>query len=173
MKRRSWMAAVVLSTGLLLSAAATAGADGTSGVDTAYLKIETIRQNFLAAQRQARLNENITDMSEVVAGLPAEWLRPVSHEKVNMVTNRLAGEEPVALEVEGRVYYVPRGGYELAFMKNRSLRYATDPVGGERVDKAMARTYADPSGRVYYFSSESSFEDFLARAGKGPFYGVR
>ena len=145
---------------------AMAGTRTGSATDASYLKLQSIRQNYLAAQRQTALDSNgKVDEFSVTSGSPDAWLSRVETSKVNMVTNRVADKALSAVTVDGRTYYVLNNDYEAALNKNLSLRFATDPITGRRIDKSDAIILADSKGRVFYFESEKTYRDFVAQAG--------
>jgi len=151
---------------LFHAGAAMAGTRTGAATDASYLKLESIRQNYIAAQRQNALDSNNkVDELSVRNGSPDAWLSSVETSKVNMVTNRVADKALSAVTVDGHTYYVRNKDYEAALNKNLSLRFTTDPITGKKIDKSDAIILADSKGRVFYFESEKTYRDFVAQAG--------
>lgn len=159
--------AVAFAIALFHAGGAVAGTTGMdAATDASHLKLESIRQNYNAAQRQAALDSNgEIDELTVKSASPDAWLSRVDMSKVNMVTNRVADKALSAVTVDGSTYYVPNKDYEAAFNMNLSLRFAVDPITSKRIDKSEALVLADSEGRVFYFESEKTYRDFVALAG--------
>ena len=76
---------------------------------------------------------------------------------VCMVNNQYMGRPQIPVVVEGRTYFgcceMCKGRLE----KDRTARFATDPVSGLPVDKAAAIIGRDASNRVLYFESPTTY----------------
>jgi YHS domain-containing protein len=83
---------------------------------------------------------------------------------VCMVNNAFMGKEQYPVAFEDKMYY---GCCEMCVntIKNqREVRYATDPVTGEEVDKSAAFIALKPgstNGDVLYFASEKNYEKYV------------
>ncbi len=154
-------AAVILGCSLISGGVAEAGITPSSSTDKSVLTLESVKQSYLAAKRAKQLRGEVRDV-EVSTENPGVWLRKVDNKAVNMVTNRIWGDGQKAVSLEGRSYYVPNDEYGFALNQNPSLRYATDPLTGRRIDKSVALAYADYEGNVLYFESSESYRDFLS-----------
>ncbi len=159
---------VVLVAGFLCADVARAAIAVSSSTDTRVMALESVRQNYLASQRQKELMEGHESLSATTSELesPALWLRKVDNKAINMVTNRLFRGEQRSLRIDGKDYFIPNEDYVYNFRQNLSLRYAVDPFTGKRVDKSGALAYADYRDRVFYFESEQSYMDFISLLGK-------
>ena len=83
-------------------------------------------------------------------------LKQVDSNHVCMITDQEFAREQIPVEVEGKTYY---GCCEMCKAKlnnNPESRVATDPVSGNKVDKAEAVIGAAPNGKVFYFESEEN-----------------
>ena len=88
------------------------------------------------------------------------WLKPVEAKYVCMMNNKAFDKPQIVVEVEGRIYYgcCPMCAEKLK--GSAELRQGTDPVSGNKVDKASAVIGAGPDGVVYYFENEGNFHQF-------------
>ena len=87
-------------------------------------------------------------------------LTAVDSKYVCMMTDQKFAKEQIPVEVEGKTYY---GCCEMCKAKIKNSpesRAATDPVSGNRVDKAEAVIGAAPDGSVFYFESEENLAQF-------------
>jgi len=78
------------------------------------------------------------------------------------MTNQLFVKEQIPVEVEGKTYY---GCCEMCKAKIKNdpeSREATDPVSGNKVDKAESVIGAAPDGSIFYFESEENLANFSA-----------
>src|SRR6476469_7093576 len=66
--------------------------------------------------------------------------------RVCMIHNKAYGDVQHAFVLNGHTYYVFCDLCKAKLAKNVPLRYATDPISGKRVDKAMAIIGVKPSG---------------------------
>ncbi len=155
----------VLGLGVLASAQVQAEIGPSSSTDKSVLTLESVRQNYLAAERAKKLRGELKSTATSSEN-PGQWLRQVERNSVNMVTNRLWADEQKVVNIGGREYYVPNADYGFAFTHNPSLRYATDPVTGKKIDKSGALAYSDYKDRVLYFESQDSYREFLSAFGK-------
>jgi len=152
----------------IYSGAVKAETMSSSNTDTRVMVLESVRQNYLASERQKGLEKGVQNLavSATASRNSALWLRKVDSKAINMVTNRLLRGERRAVRVDGKDYFVPDADYGYNFRLNLSLRYARDPLTGRRIDKSAAKAYADTKGRVFYFESEQSYRDFICLLGK-------
>ncbi len=79
---------------------------------------------------------------------------------VCMVNDRFMGVVQIPVEVEGKTYYGCCAGCVERIKKNETIRYGTDPVTGSKVDKARAYAVKDNIGKVLYFESEATFNQY-------------
>jgi hypothetical protein len=136
----------------------------------AVMKIETIKQNYIAGVRLEALRTH-NEITKTDAGTPAVWLARVDAKEVNMVTNRRDKAAGSTIEIEGRSYNVGGEMGAWALKQNPSIRFARDPMTNNLVDKSGAAIYADASGRVFYFESDSTLKGFLALGERTTAYG--
>lgn len=134
-------------------------------------KLQSVKESYAASLRLEALQAKNSPESVRVSGPAAEWLKKVSAEEVNMVTNRHAGSKQAAVSIDGRTYFGGGEGYVSTLQKNVAARSAVDPFTNKKIDKASALTYADASGRVFYFESEGSYREFIGLATPETVYG--
>ena len=87
-------------------------------------------------------------------------LTKVDSKYVCMMTNQLFVKEQIPVEVEGKTYY---GCCEMCKEKIKNdpeSREATDPLSGNKVDKAESVIGAAPDGSIFYFESEENLANF-------------
>ncbi|MBI2401068.1 MAG: hypothetical protein HYV23_08465 [Deltaproteobacteria bacterium] len=162
---------------LLIAVAMTASvvlfASGANAGDNkeAIAKLQSVKESYAASLRFEALQAKNSPDSVRVSGPAAEWLKKVSAEEVNMVTNRHAGSKQAAVSIDGRTYFGAGEGYVSTLQKNAASRSAVDPFTNKKIDKASALTYADASGRVFYFESEGSYREFIGLATPETVYG--
>lgn len=87
-------------------------------------------------------------------------LTEVDSKYVCMVTNQLFVKEQIPIEVEGKTYYGCCEMCKAKIKNNPQSREATDPVSGNKVDKAQSVIGASADGSIYYFESEENLEKF-------------
>jgi YHS domain-containing protein len=137
----------------------------------AVAKLQSVKESYAASLRLEALQAKNSPESVRVSGPAAEWLKRVSAEEVNMATNRLAGSKQASVSIDGRDYFAAGDGYAATLQKNAAARVAVDPYTNKKIDKASALTYADASGRVFYFESEGSYREFIGMATPETVYG--
>jgi len=87
-------------------------------------------------------------------------LEQVDASYICMITNKVFDSKQIKVPVDGRTYY---GCCQMCVKKlsgNPESRYAVDPVGGERVNKADAVLGAGPDGTVHHFESAENLRAF-------------
>lgn len=87
-------------------------------------------------------------------------LTEVDSKYVCMVTNQLFVKEQIPVEVEGKTYYGCCEMCKAKIKNNPQSREATDPVSGNKVDKAQSVIGATADGDIYYFESEENLGKF-------------
>ena len=87
-------------------------------------------------------------------------LQRVQLEQVCMVNDSFGGKPQIPVMVDDKTYYGCCPGCAEKIKNDLSVRIATDPVSGAKVDKAMAVTGADDKGKVFYFESEENFNKY-------------
>lgn len=90
-------------------------------------------------------------------------LRKVDHVNVCMTNNKDMGKPQLAVKVDGKTYYGCCKMCAGNLKNNAEARYSTDPVTGQKVDKALAFLGALPNGDILYFESEENFNTFLKK----------
>ena len=93
---------------------------------------------------------------------PPAGVRRVEPQTVCMVNDRAMGKPQIPVEVDDKTYYGCCEMCKTRLAEDDAVRYATDPVTGQRVDKASAVIAERPDGSVLYFASAET----LARFGK-------
>lgn len=91
----------------------------------------------------------------------------VSNEKVCMVNDRYMYVNQIPIEVNGITYYGCCENCVEKIQKNLGdVRYAKDPVSGNKVDKASAIIVQNKKdGMVYYFRSKELADAFMKEQG--------
>lgn len=148
--------------------ASSAGAGDNAG---AIAKLQSVKEAYAASLRLEALQAKNSPESVRVTGPASMWLTRVSPEKVNMASNRVSEEKLSSVSIDGRTYFGASDGYASTLRMNAAAREAVDPFTNKLVDKASALTFADASGRVFYFESESSFREFVSLATPETVYG--
>lgn len=138
------------------------GVSADAGNVSAAQKLEAAKQSYLASIRSEALRTRSKTPETINAGSPSQWLTRVEAKNVNMVTNRTENGTQQSLNINGSSYFVADETYAWTLQQNLNLRFAVDPITNRKVDKAKAALFADASGRVFYFESEKSYEEFLA-----------
>lgn len=83
--------------------------------------------------------------------------------KVCMVNDQHMGVAQIPVAVEGKTYFGCCEMCEARLKTDPKLRFATDPATQQPVDKATAVLAMDARGKVLYFESESSMQQYAAR----------
>ena len=87
-------------------------------------------------------------------------LKRVETKKVCMVNNQVFEKDQIPVNVEGKTYYGCCEMCKERLAKDAAARTAIDPVTGKPVDKATAVIAAMPDGRVLYFESQETYEQY-------------
>jgi YHS domain-containing protein len=120
----------------------------------------------LFADRQA---QEPTPRAEAAKAAPEETpaaeatqaaLEVVANDQVCMVNDTFFARDQIPVEVEGKTYYGCCAACKDRLAEDEAIRHATDPVTGERVDKATATIAARPDGSVLYFASAESLAKY-------------
>lgn len=120
----------------------------------------------LFADRQA---EAPAPQVEAAEAAPAETpaaeateaaLEVVATDQVCMVNDTFFARDQIPVEVEGKTYYGCCPACKDRLAEDEAIRYAVDPVTGEKVDKATATIAARPDGSVLYFASAESLAKY-------------
>lgn len=90
------------------------------------------------------------------------WLKPVEAKMVCMMNDKAFDKEQMAIEIDGKTYYGCCPMCKEMLSKDPEKRSSTDPVSGNKVDKAAAVIGADPHGMVYYFENQENFHKFAS-----------
>ena len=90
------------------------------------------------------------------------WLKPVEAKMVCMMNDKTFDKEQMAIEIDGKTYYGCCPMCKEMLSKDPEKRSSTDPVSGNKVDKAAAVIGADPHGMVYYFENQENFHKFAS-----------
>lgn len=103
---------------------------------------------------------NASRSKEALLSAPAvSGILPV--QQVCLVNNKFMGRDQILVNFDEKTYY---GCCQMCVDKiksDRSVRFATDPVTGKEVDKAVALITVNPSGSgVLYFDSEDNYRRF-------------
>lgn len=80
-----------------------------------------------------------------------------------MVTDRYMGSEQLPVEVDGKTYYGCCGGCVGKIVNKKSVRTGIDPVSGAEVDKATAVIGVEKGGKVLYFESEETLNEYTKK----------
>ena len=136
----------------------------------AVLVLEQARQNHIAKERWEALRTK-NAVARNISSSPSQWLTRVNASEVNMVTNRHEKKTQQELRLDNKVYYAADEACAKNMAMNPSTRFAKDPLTNNTVDKAGAVVYADASGAVYYFETNSTFAGLMALAEKDTVYG--
>jgi YHS domain-containing protein len=87
-------------------------------------------------------------------------LQRVETKKVCMVNNQVFEKDQIPASVQGKTYYGCCEMCKERLAKDAAARTGIDPVTGKPVDKATAVIAALPDGKVLYFESEKTFEQY-------------
>ena len=118
---------------------------------------------FFSCSPETESNSNAAQQPTVEQISQNQKFEIVPNDKVCMVNDRFMGIDQIPIEVDGITYYGCCQDCVKKIQENLGgVRYSTDPVSGEKVDKAAAvivRNKAD--GAVFYFRSDVSASQFL------------
>lgn len=169
MKRKvgSILTAVAMTASLAIFAS---GASAGENME-AIAKLQSVKESYAASLRLEALQAKNSPESVRVTGPAAQWMKRVNLDEVNMVTNRHEGAKQASVSIDGKTYFTAGSSYESTLQQNAAARIAVDPYTSKKIDKAQAVAYADASGRVFYFESETSFRDFIGLATPETVYG--
>ncbi len=97
---------------------------------------------------------------------PMGKVAKVESRMVCMVNNRAFTEGQIPVAVGGKTYYGCCKMCKQRLTKDRSQRFAVDPVSKKKIDKAKAVIGASIDKRVLYFENEANLEKYNASFGK-------
>ncbi len=85
---------------------------------------------------------------------------------VCMVNNKVMHAAQIAVPVNDKIYYGCCQGCVKKLTEDPSSRFATDPLSGEKVDKATAFITLLPGSKqdVLYFKTEINAKNYLAKS---------
>lgn len=92
----------------------------------------------------------------------------VESDKVCMVNDRYFGIKQIPIEVEKKTYYGCCAACKTRLSTETEVRYSKDPIGGEKVDKALAVIAANSEGNIKYFANQDNFKKFKELDKKSP-----
>lgn len=93
-------------------------------------------------------------------------IEKVDSNKVCMVNDKFMGIEQIPINVDGKTYYGCCKNCISKLQNNQNnVRFAKDPLTGEKVDKAEAYTASlkDRSRKILYFKSEQNYRQYLKK----------
>jgi YHS domain-containing protein len=90
-------------------------------------------------------------------------LKRVEAKKVCMINNQVFEKDQIPVNVQGKTYYGCCEMCKERLSKDAEARTAVDPVTGNKVDKAAAVIAALPDGRVLYFESEKTLQQYTQK----------
>jgi hypothetical protein len=91
--------------------------------------------------------------------------KQLDQDLVCMVNNAYVGKKQIEVIVDRKTYYGCCEMCKVTLKTDSTSRYATDPLTGERVDKAVAYIVlrSKKSDLVHYFKSKENFEQYLLK----------
>lgn len=90
-------------------------------------------------------------------------LQKVEANLVCMINDTFMNVQQIPTKVDGKIYYGCCPMCKEKLEKSAEARTATDPVSGNKVDKATAIIGAQADGRVHYFENEENMKKFDAQ----------
>lgn len=94
------------------------------------------------------------------AGPERSALLRVEKSAVCMVQDRVSFMKNIPVDIEGKTYYGCCPNCVGRLLSTGTIRYSTDPVTGNLVDKADAFIVSREDGTVIYFESEKTASDY-------------
>tara|TARA_B100000508_G_scaffold138607_1_gene135060 strand:- start:759 stop:1169 length:411 start_codon:yes stop_codon:yes gene_type:complete len=106
--------------------------------------------------KKEKVENNVEIKNTVVAKTKGAKLKS---SLVCFVNNKYMGIDQIPVEFEGKTYYGCCKDCVGKLQNIRQTRYATDPLTGAEVDKALAYIVISPRGNndVLYFESEENY----------------
>lgn len=107
-------------------------------------------------------NSSTVNSSIPIAETPVNKL---INSRVCMVNNKFMDKEQIAVPVNGETYYGCCEGCVSQLKNGTDIRYALDPLTGEKVDKAIAVIIVKPGTKdeVLYFKSEDNVKKYIEK----------
>jgi YHS domain-containing protein len=90
-------------------------------------------------------------------------VKQVDPKTVCMVNDAAMGKPQIPIVIEEKTYYGCCDMCKQRLAQDEAVRFAVDPVTGEKVDKARAVIGERPDGSVLYFASAETFESYAKR----------
>lgn len=169
--KRNFILTIAVAAFAFAALAVPADAKTPAANNGAITKLESAKECYKASVRKEAIQAKSSVPDKISTGPASGWLTRVKRDEVNMVTNRFEGKKLAATNMDGKTYFTAGDVYAKNLAANPSTRFAKDALTDKKIDKAEAATYADASGRVYYFESEDSFRNFIALANPETVYG--
>ena len=101
-------------------------------------------------------------LAQTAAGVDS--LKRVDAKYTCFVTKHLFAKVQHPVAIEGKTYYGCCQMCNTKLKNDPALRYDTDPVSGNKVNKADAIIGVDDQGRIYFFENEQDFKKFRPTA---------
>jgi YHS domain-containing protein len=114
-------------------------------------------------RREVLIGFAVLVLASFATSTHAEQLTKVESKRVCMVNDTVFPRDQIPVEVDGRTYF---GCCEMCkgrLASDTAVRSSVDPVSGKAVDKATAVIGASADGKVHYFESDRTFNEYLAR----------
>jgi YHS domain-containing protein len=87
-------------------------------------------------------------------------LTQVETRYVCMINNQKFDKEQIAVDVDGQTYYGCCEMCKEKLKKDKTSRWATDPVSGKKVDKAKAVIGVNSEGKAFYFENADNLKKY-------------
>lgn len=110
-------------------------------------------------------NNNHSPSVNSVSPIAGTNVSKLLNSQVCMVNNKFMGKDQIAVPVNGKTYYGCCEGCVSKLQNDTASRYATDPLTGEIIDKAVAVIIVKPGTKdeVLYFKSENNVKKYIVQ----------
>jgi YHS domain-containing protein len=113
-----------------------------------------------SSQQSAQKSSIQASQQSVADALPEGRLTRIDPRRVCMVTNRAFDEAQLPIDIKGKTYYGCCNMCKGVLEKDRTQRFALDPVSKKRVDKSLAVIGVGANKGVLYFENETNLDKY-------------
>jgi YHS domain-containing protein len=130
-----------------------------------YLIIATIATVLISCKNKETKEQIVAQTQQeqsVQQNTAPNKAKHVPNDEVCMVNDKHMGKKQIEVPFDGKMYFGCCAMCVERIPNDESVRKATDPFTGEKIDKASAYIVSlNQEGNVAYFASEENFQKFM------------
>ncbi|WP_166922154.1 hypothetical protein [Flavobacterium poyangense] len=130
-----------------------------------YLIIAAVTAIFISCKDKENKAQVITQTQQeqpIQQNTTPNKAQHVPNDEVCMVNNKHMGKKQIEVPFDGKMYYGCCNMCVERIPSDETVRNATDPLTGQKIDKASAYIVSlNEEGNVAYFESQENFQKFI------------